>query len=389
MTASDSPSPAPQAKPPKITYDDLYRRSTQYRYWSFTKSKLEDLRVLANKKGRKSTINKIESLDPQSEEAKIIKDRGVENFPLITTSEELDIITYYARKCQDLANFFRLPPQARSTAIMYLYKFYLVHSVMTYHPQHIMYTCLFLAAKVENSFIGIQNFSKAIPRTTPASILQYEYLILQTMRFSLRCHHPFQPVYGFSLDIQDLLPKVDRKRLSRSYDRTTHYIAESMFTDAPFLYTPPQIALACLWKSDDVLVERYLAKKLGLKKKQIHNEMEVIREEQNEENRAKTGGGDEPKQKNEATNTDSPQQRFDKLMMTIKKCTELLEKTHINPSVEQARQISSRIRFSLDPARYGRKLLKQLKATAEDLENANKKRPLDDSSSEQSKRQKN
>ncbi len=371
MVTPKAESPSPSAKPKKVTNDDLYRRSTQYRYWSFTESKLADLRVLANKKGLRATRDKLDSLDSSLEETKVITNNGLDKFPFVTPGEELEIITYYARKCQDLANFFRLPSQVRSTAIVYLYKFYLTHSVMAYHPQHIMYTCLFLAAKVENSFIGINNFSKAIPRTTPDSILQYEYLILQSLRFSLRCHHPFMPLYGFYLDIQDLLPKVDLKRLTKSCDKAREYISESLFTDVFFLFTPPQIALSCLWKSDDVLLERYLAKKMGLKKRQIKGELAVVKEEEKStETSSKSVSPDVDQNENEPKVLTS-QQKFDKLMLTIKKCTQTVEKNACNPSVDDARRISSKIRYCLDPIRLGRRLVKQQKETAEVVEQAN------------------
>ena len=371
MVSPKEETPLPPAKPKKVTNDDLYRRSTQYRYWSFTASKLADLRVLANKKGLKSTHEKLDNLDPALEETKAVNSNGLDKFPFVTPTEELQIITYYARKCQDLANFFRLPSQVRSTAIVYLYKFYLTHSVMAYHPQHIMYTCLFLAAKVENSFIGINNFSKAIPRTTPDSILQYEYLILQSLRFSLRCHHPFMPLYGFYLDIQDLLPKVDLKRLTRSCDKAREYISESLFTDVFFLFTPPQIALSCLWKSDDILVERYLAKKMGLKKRQIKGELAVVKEVQKGNGlSSKSASPDADPAENESKLL-TPQQKFDKLMITIKKCAHAIDKNTCSPSFDEARRISSKIRYCLDPIRYGRRLVKQQKETATVVVQAN------------------
>ncbi|VEU24067.1 DEKNAAC105111 [Brettanomyces naardenensis] len=366
-----------------ISNDDLYRRSTQYRYWSFTRSKLEDLRILANKKGIDFTKRRLQDLDPDLPETKAIKEINISDYPFVTSDEELKIVTYYARKCKDLAKFFHLPSQARATAIMYLYKFYLAHSVMVYHPQYIMYTCLFLAAKVENSFIGINNFSKAIPKTTPDSILQYEYLILQSLRFSLRCHHPYQPLYGFYLDIQELLPKVDFKRLGRSCDSARELVNESLFTNVPFLFTPPQVALACLWKSDAVLVERYLAKKLGLKRKQIKSEMETIREEEvkeesTDESTVESTQASQQQPAGESSDhpspPSSPQQNFDKLMLTIRKCVDMLEHNTMNPSMEEAKHISSKIRFCLEPLRYGKKLIKQKIATAALVESANAKR---------------
>ncbi|GME66848.1 unnamed protein product [[Candida] boidinii] len=252
--------------PRRITAEELYRRSSQYRIWSFTESQLEDMRVSANKRGLIVRTNKLSSLDKSLPEVQLLFNENG-NFEHLTVEEERIIVIYYARKAKDLANFFHLPTQARSTAISFLIRFFLIHSVMEYHPQFIMYTCLFLAAKVENNFIGINTFSKAIPKTTPESILQYEYPILESMKFTLLCRHPYQPLYGFYLDIQAVFPKIDIKRLGTAYDSARSLINDSLFSDAVFLYTPPQIALAALWISDNVVAERYLARKFGFRKK--------------------------------------------------------------------------------------------------------------------------
>lgn len=354
----------------KVSDDDLYRRSTQYRYWSFTPSKLEDLRILANKKGLGATQKRLEAMDQSTEEAVLIK--GKETFPYVSVEEEFLIVTYYARKCRDLANFFHLPSQARSTAIMYLYKFYLTNSAMCYDPQRIMYTCLFLAAKVENSFIGIASFSKAIPRTTPDSILQYEYLIVQSMRFSLRCHHPYQSLYGFYLDIQSLFPKLDLKRLGDSCDKARETVGESLFTDAVFLYTPPQIALAALWKADDALVEKYLNKKF--------KDAEPVPEptpKSDDEANAEEGTGDDEHTGQTPTEFTAlpPNERYDLIYKTIQDCAKALD-VALNPSVDDAKRVASKVHFCLEPIKYGRRLAKQSRAAAESVVEA-QKRPAD------------
>ena len=259
--------------PVRITNDEMYRRSSQYRYWSFTKESLTDLRIKVNNKGKTIFEKRIYNLDDDSD--MLIKKYITENeFKGINCSEEREIVIYYARKCQDLSNFFKFTTQVRLTAISFLFKFYLVHSVMEYYPQQIMYTCLFLSAKSENNFIGIKNFSNAIPKTTVESILQYEYLILETMRFTLTCHHPMNSLYGFFLDIQNILVKLDFNRLSKDYDTSRKIINESVFTDAQFLFTPPQIALAALYIADDVVCMRYLMRKFGVKRRQMLQQME-------------------------------------------------------------------------------------------------------------------
>ncbi|KAH3663766.1 hypothetical protein OGAPHI_005168 [Ogataea philodendri] len=310
-----------------VSNDDLFRRSTQFRFWSFTRLQLEELRVVANKKGIEKTEERINQLDDSLPETKIVKDHR-DQFQYVHLDEEKKLVSYYARRCKELASFFHLSAQSRSTAIMYLYKFYLYHSVMEYHPGNIMLTCLFLAAKVENQFIGINSFSKNIPKTTPEGILKNEYLILETMKFSLQCHHPFQPLYGFFLDIQQMLPKLDFNRLGKNYDGARELVNDSLFSDLPFLYTPPQIALTCLWVCDDVLVEKYLSKKFKVNRK------------------------DEP-------DDEQGLQHYNKILVIIRQCADILRKEVQDPSQDESKTISAKIKLCLEPARFGKKILKQ------------------------------
>lgn len=352
-------------EPHRVDNDELYRRSTQYRYWSFDEDTISDLRVGINKRGQEIFAERISKLDDESD--MLIKKYVSEEFSRITVEEERLIVVYYARKCKDLANFFKFSTQVRLTAISYLFKFYLVHSIMEYYPQQIMYTCLFLSAKSENNFIGINNFSKAIPKTTPESILQHEYMLLATMRFSLMCHHPMRPLYGFYLDIQNVLTKLDHNRLYKDYMSCRTLINESAFTDVQFLFTPPQIALASLYIVDDVVCMRYLMRKFGVKRKQMLEKMNQLEKDKqkdetgdskinttdSQDKKEDTGVDDKDKKEDKKKNT--PLQRYEKMIEIIKECaTKMQEK--IDPTVEEAKIISLRAHFSLDPVKYFKKI---------------------------------
>ncbi|KAG0682769.1 hypothetical protein C6P40_004026 [Pichia californica] len=362
--------------PHRIDNDELYRRSTQYRYWSFDEEKIEDLRIKVNKRGQEIFNNRILKLDDE-----IIKKflNNEKNFKNITVNEERLIIIYYARKCKDLSNFFKFKTQVRLTAISYLFKFYLIHSIMEYYPQQIMYTCLYLSAKSENNFIGINNFSKAIPKTTPESILKFEYLILDSMRFSLMCHHSIKPLYGFYLDIQNVLIKLDFNRLYKDYLLCRDLINESIFNDIQFLFTPPQIALASLYIIDDVVCMRYLMRKFGVKRKQMiikmnqlkNNEKEdikikkdiIIKEEikdstndiDNDDNIDDDDGGSSNDEKSKKEKKQTPIERYEKMIEIIKACA-IKMKENINPTVEEAKIISLKAHFCLDPVKYFKKI---------------------------------
>lgn len=371
--------------PNRVTNDELYRRSTQYRFWSFTKDELSDLRIKVNARGLEILRKRIDSLSDDSD--LLIKRYVNEEFKNIAVEEERQIVTYYARKCSDLSNFFKFTTQVKLSAISYLFKFYLVHSIMEYYPQQIMYTCLFLSAKSENNFIGINNFSKAIPKTTPESILKFEYLILDTMRFTLTCHHPMRPMYGFYLDIQNVLTKLDFNRLCKDFEHCKNLINESVFTSVQFLFTPPQIALAVLYIVDDVVCMRYLMRKFGVKRKQMLEMMKdreesetqekdstdnaadntngVLKDEkqgsvpEEDENDNEDNEDEDNKEKKPKVKTITPLEHFEKVMNIVKDCASIIQQDKIDPSVQEAKIVSLKTHFVLDPVKYFQKITKE------------------------------
>lgn len=327
-----------------ITLDDLYRRSSQYSKWSFLDSEIKEKREIANQQGLSLTKERIANLPASTPEVEILRKYGGIEF--LTAHEELQAVSYFAKKSQDIASFFKFQSQVRSTAISYLKRFYLLHSVMEYHPKTIMLTCLFLAAKVENNFIGIKSFSHPIPKTTPEAILEHEFLVIQTMEFTLMCHHGFKPLYGFFLDVQSFLPKLDNSRLGTSYDKAKRLLNDVVLSDAPFHFTPPQLALMCLWVSDAELTERYLAKKFGCQK----NGLETIQEGTASVEPQNTPSTEEKRM--------TPDEHLEKILSIIKQCREKFENTFYSPSVEEIKSIEKKIHYCNDPIKYIKKQIK-------------------------------
>ncbi|ODQ65282.1 cyclin-like protein [Nadsonia fulvescens var. elongata DSM 6958] len=252
----------------RITDDDLYRHTSQYELWSFSSTALAATRMSANQEGLERAHQKFRSknLDPSQCQG-------------LTAKEEYLLILYYCTKCQDLASFFSMPSKVKATAIAFIKRFYLSNSVMDYNPKDILYTCLFLATKSENCFISIKKFSETIPKTTPDGILSLEYVILQGLKFTLAGYHPFNPLYGFFLDMQKILADdYDQAQFETLHSQATHFADESLFTDAAFLYTPPQIALACLFLADESATIKYLSVKMNANPNLLSTLNHIVRE---------------------------------------------------------------------------------------------------------------
>jgi cyclin H len=125
-------------------------------------------------------------------------------------------------------------------------------------------TALFLAAKTENSFIPIQYFKSQLPSSVDTSQLtSLEFPLSQGMQFSYTVWSCLRPLWGFGLDITDLLNEgaldFDKDSLMKILDDARHWGMESLRTDAQFLFTPPQIALSCIFHYSPILVQEFLA----------------------------------------------------------------------------------------------------------------------------------
>lgn len=272
-----------------ITSDDLYRRSSQYQIWSFTNPSLENTRRQTYNKGiklakqklktaRETLVNDLKSPKPDANadvvasELKIVSgpEFEIDNlFDPPTMEEELGFLNYYCQIVLNTGDFFRMPTQVKATATSFFKKFYLVNSIFEFHPKLILFTCLFLAAKLENYFMSIESFTSKLPKTEPKDVLDFEFIILLSLKFTLYVHHPFRPLYGLFLDTQaillhlsPLMYDVNVDTLGALYDKAKKWLVDyAIISDVSFLFTPPQIALAAMYDIDKRITDRYLKRK--------------------------------------------------------------------------------------------------------------------------------
>lgn len=315
-SASSTPTPTPV---PRVTFDDLYRRSTQYRMWSFTKEELADVRTKVNAQGHLKVDERL-AKTPEVDPSLIEK---------VSVEEELELISFHLRgSLTKLSGFFNMPSQVRATAVSFFRKFYLVHSVLEYHPKFVLLTCLFLAAKSENYFISINTFCKKLAKMSvaPESILNLEFTILESLKFTLLTHHPFRPLYGFFFDIQDTLgSSISQKELGSVYDAARTLVNEALISDVVYHFTPPQIALACFKEINSEITMKYLEKKFN----------HTIKEE--------------PDAENENSVQEVPRTDYDMLLEVINEC-QVMIKTAKNPTKEKAVAIDKKVQFCINPA---------------------------------------
>lgn len=327
-------------KPPnykRLSDDDLFRHSSQYRFWSFTPEQLEQRRIEVNAQAVQSIEQDLRNfIDARSTELNEEEIRTIENRAVpVNMEEELKLVNLYAKKVQTIAQRLNLPTEIVATSITFFRRFYLENSVMKIEPKAIVLTTIFLACKSENYFIGIDSFCEKT-RGDKEQVLKYEFPLLESLKFSLLSHHPYRPLHGFFLDIQAVLHgKVDLSYMGHIYDRCKKRITDALLTDAVYFYSPPQVTLAVLMLEDEALTTRYLELK-------FHGN---DTNQGNAEDEASRGNGNVTIQ-------------LDKLMKIVTNCSKLIEKPTTVP-VEEAKSIAARLYFCQNPDDLLKKMKKR------------------------------
>ncbi|CAI5005765.1 CFC_HP_G0015160.mRNA.1.CDS.1 [Saccharomyces cerevisiae] len=343
-------------KPPnykRISDDDLYRHSSQYRMWSYTRDQLQEKRVDTNARAiayiEENLLKFREAHNLTEEEIKVLEAKAI---PL-TMEEELDLVNFYAKKVQVIAQHLNLPTEVVATAISFFRRFFLENSVMQIDPKSIVHTTIFLACKSENYFISVDSFAQKA-KSTRDSVLKFEFKLLESLKFSLLNHHPYKPLHGFFLDIQNVLyGKVDLNYMGQIYDRCKKRITAALLTDVVYFYTPPQITLATLLIEDEALVTRYLETKFP--SREGSQESVPGNEKEEPQNDASTT------EKNKEKSTESEEYSIDsaKLLTIIRECKSIIEDCK-PPSTEEAKKIAAKNYYCQNPSTLIQKLKRKL-----------------------------
>lgn len=307
----------------KLTEDDLYRTSTQFRQWSFTAEQLAAQRAKTNLQATervklnvaRQRAQRAQTAEHDSTSGNSGIDGSGANTPnAVTSDREVDCLTVaeertfveeFCERTMALGKHCQFSDAAVATCIQFLRRFYLYNSPMTYHAQNISRTAMFLAGKSESEHQSLDAFAARISsektKVTPEQILAPEYLIVQALRFNFDVKHPFRALKGGVLEMMSMahgtyegpnhsthktaadlrtalhqLPRktggptakataqgVEDRITKHSYYAASQTLKKTTpLTDVYFLYTPSQIWLAALLLADEPLALFYLSVKL-------------------------------------------------------------------------------------------------------------------------------
>mmetsp|Transcript_32761 Transcript_32761/g.55232 ORF Transcript_32761/g.55232 Transcript_32761/m.55232 type:complete len:348 (+) Transcript_32761:19-1062(+) len=127
-----------------------------------------------------------------------------ENHPLILQhfSQQIFLAVGYPDK---RTTILKKKWRVGATAVAYFRRFYTVRSLLDHDPRLLMLCCLFLAGKIEDSFVNLQDVRKIYNKYSESDILACEIILLEELQFDLKVFHPQNCVYTLIADIKRIL----------------------------------------------------------------------------------------------------------------------------------------------------------------------------------------
>ncbi|KAF8761114.1 GYF domain [Rhizoctonia solani] len=236
---------------PPLPKQPLYESSTQFKHWRFSPEQLAKSRRELNQAAVESLKKLLEEEEPGS----------TSSIHFLTPEEERALVVYYARVIGSMCVRIGLSEEVEATATSYLKRFYLKNTVMDWHPMNVTITILFLATKTSNMPISLDYYVSKLPsgKTEAADVLALEFLVAQSLNFEFSVWHAHRALWALSWIFS--IPEIDQESTKHTHSAALQHIRNSRLTDAELIYTPSQIAIACLYLADPQLAETYLSQK--------------------------------------------------------------------------------------------------------------------------------
>mmetsp|Transcript_19185 Transcript_19185/g.31403 ORF Transcript_19185/g.31403 Transcript_19185/m.31403 type:complete len:356 (-) Transcript_19185:180-1247(-) len=255
--------------------------STQYRNWTFTAEEIREKRtaasdaafnvlrsfILSQRKDGPATESTVTLLSVENHSAMLISPAPTQLHPAVSPSpmlispaqprpspamssqldglsevETLALLKFHELKIREVCSVFKFPDIVHATAIVYFKRFYLSRSIIDYHPKQVMLTSIYIACKVEEINMPVDDFVRPL-NADPDQILQFELVFLDSIHFQLIVFHPYRPLLGLIQEAEELGLYTQIKELYESARKIVH---TSLFTDLSLIFSPAQIAAAAL-----------------------------------------------------------------------------------------------------------------------------------------------
>lgn len=198
-------------------------------------------------------LNELRAQANQNASSALLKAGKCQQEYLLTQVDEMVLVRSFLDNLRDFCRKFEpaMPKSVIATAFLYMKRFYLNESCMNYPPRDIGITCAYLAAKIDEFNLSIDQFVRNVEgdcRKAQKTILSNELLLMKKLKFQLTVHLPYRAKEGFMIDIRARYPQ-GREELKLLDHEVEEYLEKVMYTDACFLHSPSQIALAAIYLS--------------------------------------------------------------------------------------------------------------------------------------------
>lgn len=166
--------------------------------------------------------------------------------------DEKLLLIYYSQFINDICRKFKppVPLSVIGMSITYFKRFYLSTSVMEFHPKEIAVLCVYLACKVDEYNVSIDQFMEQVcSQPNPGLqmfIIDNELLLLQKLNFHLTVHCPYRPLEGLLIDMKTKRSQLGLDDIESYRPKTERFLANCTLTDVMLMYPPSQIALSAL-----------------------------------------------------------------------------------------------------------------------------------------------
>lgn len=114
----------------------------------------------------------------------------------LSVSEEIDLLRYYEKSIIAFCHQKRYPLHVLATAQIYLKRFYVHHSVLSYDPSKLFIACIYVASKVEEEYLSIETLVSSLPNLNENILRKSELRLLKALDYDLIVHAPFKDIDG-------------------------------------------------------------------------------------------------------------------------------------------------------------------------------------------------
>lgn len=215
---------------------------------------------------------RLKSIEDYRKKFDSVVHEGEENL-FYTTEQELYMLRMVEEVALRFAEKFRpaIWASVKWTAFAYYKRLFLSWSSAEYSPRMVIMACFYLAMKIDEFYVTIDDFvsniSVGAPDHNSARILGLEPEIIKALNYNLTVHCPYRPFEGHLMEMKTRMVLLTFDLETIRNDAFV-FFNKSLLTDVMLIYNPAQISLAAVLyglnsqdKSSDVLKE-YLMKLL-------------------------------------------------------------------------------------------------------------------------------